>query len=168
MLGGVRVVALGGGVACAFTGRWLAALGAEVMFSSARSDRGELRDVLATADLVLDGTGWSAERWDLDADALADLPAVRVTPFGVAGPYVGMPFTPFTLAALSGLMWHVGDADRPPLVQWGDQVEHLAGLHAFAAALAVLWAGGGALEVAALEVAAALVGHHTGRYSQVP
>ncbi|HKA14972.1 MAG TPA: CoA transferase, partial [Myxococcota bacterium] len=30
MLAGVRVVELGGGVACAFAGRWLAALGAEV------------------------------------------------------------------------------------------------------------------------------------------
>jgi hypothetical protein len=73
MLGGVRVVALGGGVACAFAGRWLAALGAEVMFPHTRSARGELRDVLHGGP-VLDGTGWSAERWDLDADALMTPP----------------------------------------------------------------------------------------------
>ena len=30
-LGGTRVVELGGGVACAFAGKWLAALGAEVI-----------------------------------------------------------------------------------------------------------------------------------------
>ena len=114
------------------------------------------------------GARENAESWDPDETA-ADLPVVRVTPFGVGGPYAGAPWTPFTLAALSGLMWQVGGADRPPLVQWGDQVAQLTGLHAFAAALAVLWAGRGAsLEVAALEVSAALVGHHTGRYSQVP
>jgi crotonobetainyl-CoA:carnitine CoA-transferase CaiB-like acyl-CoA transferase len=167
-LRGVRVVALGGGVACAFASRWLAALGAQVS-PHARRAHGELQQLLASADVVLDGTAWSSEPWGLDPALLADLPVVRVTPFGVEGPYAGTPFTPLTLAALSGLMWQVGDADRPPLVQWGDQVEQLTGLHAFAAALAVLWAGRGAsLEVAALEVCAALVGHHTGRHSQVP
>ncbi len=171
ILSGVRVVELGGGGACAFAGKWLAALGAQVIqIPRARGSRGALHDLLATADVVIDGRAWStedAESWD--PDELADLPIVRVTPFGVGGPYTGIPFTPFTLAALSGLMWQVGDTDRPPLVQWGDQVEQLTGLHAFAAALAVLWAGRGtSLEVAALEVSAALVGHHTGRYSQVP
>jgi crotonobetainyl-CoA:carnitine CoA-transferase CaiB-like acyl-CoA transferase len=168
-LRGIRVVELGGGVACAFAGKWLAALGAEVVNRSAHSARRDLQVLLATADVVLDGTSWDAGSEGLDPERVAELPVVRVTPFGVDGPYTGMPFTPFTLAALSGLMWHVGDADRPPLVQWGDQVDHLTGLHAFAAALAVLWAGRGtSLEVAALEVSAALVGHHTGRYSQVP
>ena len=207
-LHGTRVLELGGGVACAFAGKWLAALGAEVVRveprggdpawrerlppdhgASALSHRhlylnaakrsvvvdpasGEARTqlaaLLAGADLVLDGTGWRAGSWSIDPATLAGLPRVRVTPFGDSGPYAAIPFTPFTLAALSGLMWHVGDAAGPPLVQWGDQVEHLAGLHAFAAALAVLRAGPGAeLEVAALEVAAALVGHHTSRYSQV-
>jgi len=164
-LRGVRVVALGGGAACAFAERWLAALGAEVISQRAPN---AVQDLLATADVVIDATAWSAQPWDLDPADLTDLPVVRVTPFGVDGPYVGMPHTPLTLAALAGLLWHVGDADRPPLAQWGDQIEQLAGLHAFAAALAVLWAGGGALEVAALEVGAALVGHHTSRYSQVP
>ncbi len=206
-LRGTRVVELGGGVACAFAGKWLAALGAEVIrvepkggdpawrerippgakASGARhvyldtakrsvvvdlastDECMRLATLLAGADVVLDGTGWRAESWPLDPAILADLPRVRVTPFGEAGPYSAMPFTPFTLAALSGLMWHVGDAADPPLVQWGDQVEHLAGLHAFAAALTALWAGRDtSLEVAAFEVAAALVGHHTGRYSQVP
>ncbi len=167
-LQGVRVVVLGGGVPCAFAAKWLAALGAQVVSPRASSARRDLPDLLARADVVIDGTAWSAESWGLNLE-FSDLPVVRVTPFGVGGPYTGMPFTPLTLAALSGLMWHVGDADRPPLVQWGDQVEQLAGLHAFAAALAVLWAGGStALEVAALEVAAALLGHHTGRHSQVP
>jgi len=207
-LHGVRVVELGGGVACAFAGKWLAALGAEVIrvepeggdpawrermppgrdASSGgtrhaylqrgkrsvvadliRSDeRMRLASLLAGADLVLDGTGWQAGSWSFDPAGPAELPRVRVTPFGDTGPYAGIPFTPYTLAALSGLMWHVGDADAPPLVQWGDQVEYLAGLHALGAALAVLWAGPGSeLEVAGFEVAAALVGHHTSRFSQV-
>ncbi|HKA14198.1 MAG TPA: CoA transferase, partial [Myxococcota bacterium] len=132
------------------------------------ADPGQLAALLETADVVLDGTGWAGS-WPIEARAPAGVPVVRVTPFGDTGPYARIPSTPFTLAALSGLMWQVGDADRPPLVQWGEQVERLAGLHAFAAALAVLWAGDGSeLEVAALEVAAALVGHHTGRHSQVP
>ncbi len=205
---GVRVVELGGGVACAFAGKWLAALGAEVirvepqggdpawrdrmprgrgasaigarhtyLDTTKRSvavdlasadERRRLTSLLTGADVVLDGTSWCAGSWSIDSAILADLPKVRVTPFGDTGPYVETPFTPFTLAALAGLMWHVGDAVGPPLVQWGDQVEYLAGLHAFGAALAVLWAGSGAsLEVAAFEVAAALVGHHTSRYSQV-
>ena len=167
-LRGLRVVALGGGAACAFAERWLGALGAEVMSPRAQGDRESLRDLLATADLVIDATAFDPERGEPEPDLFAGLPLVRVTPFGVDGPYVGMPHTPFTLAALAGLMWHVGDADSPPLVQWGDQTLQLAGLHAFAASLAVLYAGGGALEVAALEVGAALVGHHTSRYSQVP
>ena len=204
----MRVVELGGGVACAFAGKWLAALGAEVIRAepeggdpawrdrmprgpgasasgtrhaylntakrsvvvdlTSADERMRLTSLLAGADVVLDGTGWCAGSWSLAPATLANLPAVRVTPFGDSGPYAEIPFTPFTLAALSGLMWQVGDADRPPLVQWGDQVEYLAGLHAFGAALAVLWAGPGtSLEVAALEVAAALVGHHTSRHSQV-
>ncbi len=208
-LRGVRVIELGGGVACAFAGKWLAGLGAEVIrvepkggdpaqrertprrpgaaasgtrhayldtakrsvvvdLSSAE-ERLRLESLLAGADLVLDGTGWCAGTWNLDPDRLADLPRVRVTPFGDGGgPHAGIPFTPFTLAALSGLMWHAGTTGGPPLVQWGDQVEYLTGLHAFAAALTVLWAGPGSdLEVAAFEVAAAIVGHHTGRYSQL-
>jgi hypothetical protein len=47
-LRGVRVVALGGGAACAFAGRWLAALGADV-HTRARSEREPLRDLLAAA-----------------------------------------------------------------------------------------------------------------------
>ncbi len=159
-LRGVRVVVLGGGAACAFASRWLAALGADLV--RVEPDGPDPTAELAGADVVLDGTALEAP------ETLGDRPVVRVTPFGVSGPYVGMPHTPLTLAALAGLLWQVGDADRPPLVQWGDQIEQLAGLHAFAGALAVLWARGGALEVAALEVGAALVGHHTSRYSQVP
>ena len=61
-LRGVRVVELGGGVACAFAGRWLAALGAQVIqIPRARSARGALHDLLATADVVIDGTAWSTE-----------------------------------------------------------------------------------------------------------
>ena len=207
-LRGEHVVELGGGVACAYAGKWLAALGAEVVrvepdagnpawrhrtlagvastsgvrhrylntgkcsvvadFTSA-DERARLASLLAGADVVLDGTGDSAESFGVDPAALAELPRVRVTQFGDIGPYAQIPCTPFTLAALSGLMWHLGDADRPPLVHWGDQVEYIAGLHAFGAALTVLWAGPGtAFEVAAFEVAAALVGHHTSRQSQVP
>src|SRR5262249_18522554 len=132
-------------------------------------DRARLSAALAGASVVIDGTGWGGGSWGFDRNACADLPVVRVTPFGDAGPYTGMAFTPFTLAALSGLSWHVADAAQPPVAQWGDQVEHLAGLHTLAAALVALWAGRGcSLEVAALEVAVALVGHHTSRYSQVP
>jgi len=209
----IRVVELGGGVACAFAGRWLAALGAEVirvepmggdpawrdrvprrvdtnkglarhiyLNAAKRSvfvDPGSaeqgarLAALLSLADVVLDGTGWHATgqqsgSWNVDPTALAGVPRVRVTPFGDDGPYAAVPFTPFTLSALSGLMWYGGETGGPPLVQWGDQVDYFAGLHAFGAALTTLWSGPGTcLEVAALEVAAAVVGHHTSRYSQV-
>jgi crotonobetainyl-CoA:carnitine CoA-transferase CaiB-like acyl-CoA transferase len=144
-LRGVRVVALGCGAASAFAQRWLAALGAEVIALD-RSGADAVA-LLARADLVLDATEEGTDPF-FGKRGVSPIPVVRLTPFGVDGPYVGMPHTPFTLAALAGLLWHVGDADRPPLAQWGDQIELLAGLHAFAAALAVLWAGGGSLEVA--------------------
>lgn len=222
-LSGFTVVELGGGVACAFAGKWLAALGANVIrlvpvggdpawrdraprtigsidprhiyLNTAKSNivvdltcKGDIRSLaslLQGADVILDGTHWHKDGWTQgrleennnlwDDSVLADLPRVCVTPFGILdhgsdgrAPYVDMPFTPFTLAALSGLIWHAGDTGGAPLVQWGDQVEYLTGLHVLGAAQTVLWADAViALEVTALEVAAAVVGHHTGRYAQI-
>jgi crotonobetainyl-CoA:carnitine CoA-transferase CaiB-like acyl-CoA transferase len=206
-LAGVRVVEVGEGVPIAFAGRWLAALGAEVVKIEppggdpmrraldgslasrfvylgackrsavldlhSAADRARLAALLESADLLLDGAGpgalarlglapWTgAARWP-------HLASVSVTPFGDDGPLAGAPSAPLALQALSGMLWHVGEAGRPPLNQWGDQVEQLAGLHAFAAALAALTAGAPVhYELSVQACGAAVVGHHTARSSQL-
>jgi crotonobetainyl-CoA:carnitine CoA-transferase CaiB-like acyl-CoA transferase len=203
----VRVVETGESVAVAFAGRWLAALGAEVIaleppggiswrcapdgtpssrFAylgagkrsavldlSRASERERAARLFASAQLLLDGSGpgvlashglapWlSPSRWP----ALA---AVSVTPFGDTGPFADLPSAPLTLQALSGMLWHVGEPGRPPLNQWGDQIEQLAGLHALGAALAALQSGGPVhYEIALQACGASVVGHHTGRASQM-
>jgi crotonobetainyl-CoA:carnitine CoA-transferase CaiB-like acyl-CoA transferase len=208
-LHGIRVVELGTSVACAFAGKWLAALGADVVKLEPPSgdparragpwprsgpdpeasgrflylntckrsvvvdplhgpDVERLAALVSGAQLVLDGSGRSDPA--LRA-ALARAPGaaarVRLTPFGDTGPFADRPATAFTIAALAGWMWHVGGEGKPPLAQWGEQVERLAGLHALGASLAALWAGEGSrFELTLLECAATVVGHHTGRISQ--
>ena len=139
-------------------------------------DRALLHRLVAASGLLLAGVGPTAlARLDLDLDALrAENPrlvSVSVTPFGESGPYADLPATPLTLAALSGMLWLVGQPGRAPLAQWGGQPEVLGGLHALGAALAGVFAArasghGRHLDVSLHASAAAVVGHHTARGSQ--
>ena len=134
------------------------------------------RQLLAASDLLLAGVRRGAlAGLGLEAEALGRLPAsfvsVCVSPFGDHGPYAELPSTPLTLAALSGMLWHVGAAGQPPLAQWGGQPEYLGGLHTFGAALSGVHAArtsgrGGHLDVVLHACAAAVIGHHTARVSQ--
>ncbi len=203
-LEGLRVLELGDSVPSAFAGRWLAALGADVIAASVRDAHADpahqarriyldaskqrleldpadpasgprLRAELAAADLLLDGAG----RGVLEAADLAPWlgesrgPAsVSVTPFGDIGAAADLAAAPITLSALAGMMWLVGAPGLPPLEQWGDQPEHLAGLHALGACLAALYAGilrGESVhyDLSVHACAATVVGHHTARVSQM-
>ena len=82
--------------------------------------------------------GYLAERGLSHAELSAAQPTlvmVSVTPFGQDGPYVDLPATELTLAALCGQLWRTGDAAMPPLKNGGSQPSYQAGLHAFTAAL---------------------------------
>jgi len=196
-------VTLGPGVAVAFAGRWLSALGCEwtsvlqpsdVGFTGARAhylemgqpqlsldlsmeaDRARLAQALDDADLVLDGAGPGVLRdlalapWTTPTKWPA-LASVSITPYGVDGPDALAPANPLVLAASSGMLWHVGRPDRPPLSQAGEQVPYLAGLHVFSAAVCALYASQHGppvhYELSEQACGAAVVGHHTGRVSQV-
>jgi len=211
VLEGVRVIEIGESVSAAFAGRWLAALGAELIWieppggaawrrdarggpssrlaylgAGKRSavadladpeDRERVAKLLESAQLLLDGAGpgvlagcglapWrDPARWP----ALA---SVSVTPYGDAGPLAHAPAASLALSAASGMAWFVGEPGQPPLAQWGDQPEHLTGLQAFGASLAALFAAAVAggrthYELSIQACAAAFVGHHTGRTSQM-
>jgi crotonobetainyl-CoA:carnitine CoA-transferase CaiB-like acyl-CoA transferase len=144
-----------------------------VVALASAADRERAAALFGSAQLLLDGAGpgalaklglapWATpQRWP----ALA---SVSVTPFGDTGPFAQLPTAPLALQALSGMLWHVGEPGRPPLNQWGDQIERLAGLHALGAALAALQSGAAVhYEVTLQGCGASAVGHHTGRASQV-
>ncbi|WP_019068164.1 CaiB/BaiF CoA-transferase family protein [Streptomyces hokutonensis] len=92
----------------------------------------ELRALLTTADVLLDGTPGGAEAL---AAGLDDLVHVRVTPFGLIGPRSDWQGTDLVVAALGGMLAQVGDPDGPPLRLPEQQAEQLAGVNAAIAAL---------------------------------
>ena len=92
----------------------------------------ELRDLLTTADVLLDGSPGGAET---PAAGLDDLVHVRVTPFGLVGPRSDWLGTDLVVAALGGMLAQVGDPDGPPLRLPEQQAEQLAGVNAAIAAL---------------------------------
>ena len=92
----------------------------------------ELRSLLATADVLLDGSPSGAEEI---AAGLDDLVHVRVTPFGLLGPRTDWQGTDLVVAALGGMLAQVGDPDGPPLRLPEHQAEQLAGVNAAIAAL---------------------------------
>ncbi|MFE9603679.1 CoA transferase [Streptomyces hokutonensis] len=92
----------------------------------------ELRALLSTADVLLDGSPGGAEEL---AAGLDDLVHVRVTPFGLIGPRSDWQGTDLVVAALGGMLAQVGDPDGPPLRLPEQQAEQLAGVNAAIAAL---------------------------------
>ncbi|MBK3570245.1 CoA transferase, partial [Streptomyces sp. MBT62] len=92
----------------------------------------ELRALLTTADVLLDGSPGGAEAL---AAGLDDLVHVRVTPFGLVGPRSDWQGTDLVVAALGGMLAQVGDPDGPPLRLPEQQAEQLAGVNAAIAAL---------------------------------
>jgi crotonobetainyl-CoA:carnitine CoA-transferase CaiB-like acyl-CoA transferase len=92
----------------------------------------ELRALLKTADVLLDGSPSGAEEI---VTGLDDLVHVRVTPFGLLGPRTDWQGTDLVVAALGGMLAQVGDPDGPPLRLPEQQAEQLAGVNAAIAAL---------------------------------
>ncbi|WP_406464108.1 CoA transferase [Streptomyces sp. NBC_01622] len=92
----------------------------------------DLRALLTTADVLLDGSAGGAEAL---AAGLDDLVHVRVTPFGLLGPRSDWQGTDLVVAALGGMLAQVGDPDGSPLRLPEQQAEQLAGVNAAIAAL---------------------------------
>ncbi|HSZ37890.1 MAG TPA: CoA transferase [Acidimicrobiales bacterium] len=67
-----------------------------------------------------------------------DLVVLTITPFGRRGPWVGRPWTEFTLQAACGSIGNRGLPERPPLAAGGRIGEWVAGSYAALAALAAL------------------------------
>jgi crotonobetainyl-CoA:carnitine CoA-transferase CaiB-like acyl-CoA transferase len=67
-----------------------------------------------------------------------DLVVVTITPFGRRGPWVGRPWTEFTLQAACGSIGNRGLPERPPLAAGGRIGEWVAGTYAALGALAGL------------------------------
>ena len=63
-----------------------------------------------------------------------------ITPFGQTGPYSDFEATDIVTYALSGLMYHSGDSDQPPLRNVLDQSFYVAGANAAAATQVALFA----------------------------
>ena len=106
------------------------------------SDEGRttILQLVEGADFVIDsGPPSVLEAAALDFEALLEanpeLVHVRVTPFGVGGPYANLPAADLTIAALGGPMSLQGEADRAPLRLSVPQVWRHAGAEAAIAAL---------------------------------
>lgn len=161
-LTGVRVLEIGGGIAAAACTRLLRGFGADTvryelpgqslsdddqvfLLAGGRRVRAEsvdLADLVAGADVVIEDQqpGWLADQ-GLDPSGLRRArPALIITsisPFGQTGPQAHWQTTNAVQFAVGGLMTLTGEAHREPLVTGGDQAFFLAGLHAFAATVAV-------------------------------
>jgi CoA:oxalate CoA-transferase len=106
--------------------------------------RAAVTQLVAQCDLLL--TSLPPRQLDelgLAYDELAagheDLAMVTVTSYGLSGPYRDYEATALTSFATGGQMWMTGDPRQPPVKNFGFQAEHQAGLHAFAAALTLLY-----------------------------
>lgn len=156
VLGDVRVLDRSTGIAGPYCTKLLADAGADVV--KVERDRedpqrahgtGALYEFLnASKRAVTDDTGLlgSADvlicneppfEDELDG-ARPDLVVVTITPFGRQGPWVGRPWTEFTLQAACGSTGNRGLPERPPLAAGGRIGEWVAGSYAALAALAAL------------------------------
>jgi crotonobetainyl-CoA:carnitine CoA-transferase CaiB-like acyl-CoA transferase len=100
--------------------------------------------LIGQCDLLMTSLpAWELAELGLDYDELAagheSLAMVTVTSYGLSGPNRDYQATALTSFATGGQMWMTGDPYRPPVKNFGFQAEHQAGLHAFAAALTLLY-----------------------------
>lgn len=117
--------------------------------------------LLETADaLVADRpVGWLDEiglGQDARSARYPRLVTTLVSAFGQTGPYSAAPWTNLTAFAAGGEMALTGDPDREPLKNGGYQADYQAGLNAFTATLAGLWASddtgqGDEIDISAME-----------------
>jgi crotonobetainyl-CoA:carnitine CoA-transferase CaiB-like acyl-CoA transferase len=156
VLQGVRVLDHSTGIAGPYCTKLLADAGADVVKMERGSGdplrahgTGALFEYLnASKRSVTDDAGLLASAHVLITDgppapddlsaARPDLVAVTITPFGRHGPWVGRPWTEFTLQAACGSTGNRGFPERPPLAAGGRIGEWVAGTYAALAALAAL------------------------------
>ncbi|HKS92874.1 MAG TPA: CoA transferase [Tepidiformaceae bacterium] len=114
--------------------------------------------------LVVDGPHLWLDDLGLDYETRREqfpkLVTTLVSTFGQSGPYADYSSTNLTAFAAGGQMAMTGEPDREPLKNGGYQAEYQAGLNAFTATLAGLWAvddtgSGDEIDIAAMEVMAA-------------
>ena len=106
--------------------------------------RGELKRLLATADILLETAGPGVmDSLGLGYGELAsEFPALVYashSPFGSDGPYAGRLSSEIVDYAMGGWMYFCGEPGKPPLMVPGYQAELHAGMQLAAGALAALW-----------------------------
>lgn len=85
---------------------------------------------------------------------------VAVTPFGLEGPYAGLPATELTLQAMMGLSYMTGEPHREPLQVGVPLASYVSGQTAFVAALATyLGSASRHADVSAFEAAVGVLEH---------
>ena len=112
---------------------------------STASGRRLLGRLVADADVLVENNPPArSKELGLDYESLAEtnpgLVLTSITPFGQTGPYNDFEATDIVTYALSGLMYHSGDSDQPPLRNVLDQSFYVAGANAAAATQVALFA----------------------------
>ena len=155
VLGDVRVLDRSAGIAGPYCTKLLADAGADVVKVERVADplrahgTGALFEFLNTSKRAVTDDGGLLESahvlicdeppaQDELGQARPDLVVVTITPFGRHGPWVGRPWTEFTLQAACGSTGNRGLPERPPLAAGGRIGEWVAGTYAALAALAAL------------------------------
>ena len=101
----------------------------------------DLRELCQVADVVIESS--SPGPLVPLGDALTGGPGrvrLRISPFGLDGPYAGWHSTPFTDFAVSGHMYLTGEPDREPLQGAGPQALYASGTYGFIGAMTSLLA----------------------------
>ncbi len=106
--------------------------------------RGELKRLLATADILLEtaGPGVMDSHGIGFRELAADFPSLVYashSPFGLDGPYASRLSSEIVDYAMGGWMYFCGAPGKPPLMMPGYQAELHAGMQLAAGALAALW-----------------------------
>ena len=129
-------------------------------------DSAAVRDLIANADVVIESAApdpLAPAAVGLDAPQLVK---VRISPFGLDGPWASRRSNVFTDDAAGGHMYLNGEADRHPFRRHGRHTEYAAGMYGFIGAMAALIAResisrGQTVEVSHLEAMVAMHQHTT-------
>jgi crotonobetainyl-CoA:carnitine CoA-transferase CaiB-like acyl-CoA transferase len=181
LLGGFRVVQIGGGLAAAVCGRLLADVGADVscvdpdkstpladyLNHGKTTDPVATRGALTTADLIVcEGQPHDLRMQQYDAGSLRRLNAraalVFISPFGQTGPQADDPATDLTLFFASGiarlLTGQVDNLAEPPIRPVGEQSAFIGGITAACAGMhaALTAQPGGVVDVSIQEALATM------------
>ncbi|MGE3074426.1 MAG: CaiB/BaiF CoA transferase family protein [Dehalococcoidia bacterium] len=130
-----------------------------------------LRKLSAAADVLLESfSPGPAQPLPDEVTQHPQLIRVRVSPFGLSGPYSNYRSSPFTDFAISGHMYLTGEPSREPLQGAPNQTLYASGAHAFVGSLAALIARdeietGQDIDVSHFEVMASLHQWTTVRYT---